>query len=138
MNAPEILLVRPCDNISDKGTFGVLSKNRVPFAVTLEPAPNQGKGPIPTGRYKAKRYQSPRLKCLVFLLENVPGFSMVEIHIGNLTKHTKACVLVGDAYEPILNGAKMEDGIAYSKKAFFDLLAAIGNAEWFWLTIKEV
>jgi hypothetical protein len=49
---------------------------------------------IPTGRYKLSIYNSPK-HGKVLLVNNVPGFDMIEIHVGNYPKDTDGCTLVG-------------------------------------------
>ena len=54
----------------------------------------KGKTAIPTGRYKVTKYNSPtRGWCL--LVNDVPGFSMIEMHVGNYPQDTDGCTLVG-------------------------------------------
>ncbi len=49
---------------------------------------------IPTGRYKLSIYKEGKHgECL--LVNEVPGFSMIEIHVGNYPKDTEGCLLVG-------------------------------------------
>lgn len=108
----EILLRR----IARKPTYtiGKLYINGVYFCDTLEDYDRlyfggskvQGKTAIPCGRYEVllDNY-SPRFgnkepyKTLcngyVPLINNVPFFSGVRIHIGNVAEHTDGCLLVG-------------------------------------------
>ena len=71
------------------------------FCDTLEPtvrAPGvkvDGKTAIPEGTYKFKLAYSPANKMNVPLLQDVPGFSEIEIHIGNYPHDTHGCTLVG-------------------------------------------
>lgn len=54
----------------------------------------KGKTAIPTGRYRVIKYDSPtRGWCL--LVTGVPGFTTIEIHIGNFPQDTEGCTLVG-------------------------------------------
>lgn len=50
---------------------------------------------IPIGTYGVVAYFSPKRGYKVPLLVNVPGFSAVEIHIGNYPADTDACLLLG-------------------------------------------
>ncbi len=84
---------------------------------------------IPTGRYKVTKYNSPtRGWCL--LVNDVPGFSMIEIHVGNYPKDTDGCTLVG------LSVSSQPDMINSSKDAIRALYALTfpeieaGNQVW--------
>lgn len=76
---------------------------------------------IPCGTYDVTLYKSPHLGYKVPLLHDVDGFSEVEIHIGNVPRDTKGCLLVG----------LKQDGnsIGYSKSAFDLLMATLQNAQ---------
>lgn len=52
---------------------------------------------IPCGEYRAMWYDSPS-KGRVLQLVNVPGRSMIELHVGNYVKDTEGCILVGSAH----------------------------------------
>lgn len=54
-----------------------------------------GKTCIPTGDYTVILNQSTRFKKLLPLLLNVPGFSGIRIHNGNIAAHTEGCILIG-------------------------------------------
>ena len=54
-----------------------------------------GESAIPHGAYKLKKYWSAKNKRFVPLLQDVPMFEGIEIHIGNYKKDTKGCILVG-------------------------------------------
>jgi len=51
---------------------------------------------IPAGTYSVVPYDSPKRGYRVPLVENVPGRSMIEIHIGNFPHDTDGCILIGD------------------------------------------
>ena len=70
---------------------------------------------IPEGTYPLKRRFSAEHKRDVPGVEEVPGFSDVEIHWGNFPGDTKACLLVGRTVGP------NPDFIGSSKLAFADL-----------------
>ena len=97
---------------TDQGIFGKLSAGDF-HCVTLE----RHDIFIPPGVYKVIFYNSPAHKCLVPMLEGVPGRSYIEIHWGNWEKDSKGCILVGTRRV----GAAIEE----SKKAFTGLMAAL-------------
>jgi hypothetical protein len=65
------------------------------FCFTLEPARTQGKGCIPCGVYPIVWEYSPKFKCNLWELKNVSGRSEIKVHVGNSTKDTEGCILVG-------------------------------------------
>lgn len=84
------------------GIFGRLcddSNHQV--AVTLEHAygdPDSGFIPkVPPGTYTCVRYDSPERGYQVWMLQDVPGASYIEMHIGNFNKDSKGCILLGTA-----------------------------------------
>lgn len=90
----------------------------------------KGKTAIPTGRYKVYKYNSPtRGWCLQ--LEGVPGFSYIQIHVGNYHQDTDGCLLVGMsvASQPnAINNSRV--AIDALNKAVFPLLDA-GKEVWY-------
>lgn len=84
------------DTVSSNGILGTLSINGVFECYTLERDYDDPIAkPIPPGYYRVHPYDSPRFKRKVLLLEDVPGRSGIEIHMGNFETHTKGCILVG-------------------------------------------
>lgn len=62
---------------------------------------------IPTGRYKVTSYFSPKHNAIVPLVNDVPGFEGIEIHIGNYAKDTDGCLLLGTGLAPdMITGSK--------------------------------
>jgi hypothetical protein len=51
---------------------------------------------IPTGNYNIVKFFSPKHNENLPLLENVPGFAGIEIHVGNFAKDTDGCLLPGE------------------------------------------
>lgn len=89
----------------------------------------KGQTAIPTGRYLLKKYNSPKRGwCL--LVNGVPGFSMIEIHVGNYPQDTDGCTLVG------LSVSSQPDAINSSRdaiKQLYDLTFPIldhGDEVW--------
>lgn len=64
---------------------------------TVRPAGTKiaGKTAIPAGTYRVKKTMSPRFKKILPEILNVPGFTGVRIHAGNLPKDTDGCLLLG-------------------------------------------
>jgi len=54
-----------------------------------------GENAIPKGIYSVIINHSPRFNKPLPLLLDVPGYTGVRIHAGNLAKHTEGCILVG-------------------------------------------
>jgi len=108
------------------GTFGVLlelvADGEVPYCVTLEPVVPI----IVPGKYYCTKYLSPKRGYEVYLLNNVPGHSFVEIHVGNTIKDTEGCILVGSSFAPIV-GKQQVDGISMSKITFKKLMSDFDN-----------
>jgi len=72
------------------------------FCDTMEPTVRSegspkifGKTAIPLGTYKFAIAHSPKFNKDVPLLQNVPNFTAVEIHVGNYPHDTEGCLLVG-------------------------------------------
>lgn len=72
---------------------------------------------IPEGTFRLIKRWSKEHNREVPGVEDVPGFTEVEIHWGNSPKDTKACLLVGRVFGP-----EKDDWISQSDDAFFDLM----------------
>lgn len=72
---------------------------------------------IEKGEYSVKWYYSPKNKLFVPLLYNdtLPQERYIEIHVGNTTKDTQGCILIGKYHTG--NG----DSIAESRLALYEL-----------------
>ena len=91
----------------DLVTFGTLFVDDVVECRTLEDQVRERPGvpvdawkvpkqtAIPTGRYRVRLTMSARFGRVLPLLENVPGFSGIRIHSGNVIEDTEGCILVG-------------------------------------------
>ena len=108
-------------------TIGRLFINREYFCDTLEDTVRAdgmkvyGKTAIPAGTYKVKLTESPRFRCLMPLICDVPNFIGVRIHSGNVAEDTDGCVLVG------FN--KVKGKVINSRETFGKLLSLMYWAE---------
>ena len=86
------------DLFSTISTQGELLIDGNHFCYTLEPPyKTDGSKPraIPEGTYPLTIRWSPEFNKHVPHVENVPGFTAIEQHIGNFPRDTKGCTLVG-------------------------------------------
>lgn len=87
---------------------------------------------IPCGTYKIIMYDSPKFGRRVPILLDVPGRTFVEIHMGNTSRDTHGCILVGHG--------TTDDTISRSVLALDALCAKIEKAletETVEITIRE-
>lgn len=56
---------------------------------------NQWEPKLPVGEYECTRYLSPHFGYDVFMLQNVPNVTALEIHRGNYNDDSKACICIG-------------------------------------------
>lgn len=120
--------------MSEQGTFGVLLISGRPYYVTLElPWKNNQReiSCVPSGTYHVTKMYSEKFNKIVFVLHDVPGRDLIEIHIGNEIKNTLGCVLIGSEF------SKTEYAIVDSKVAFNDFMVRMPG-EGFIITIKDV
>ena len=113
-------------------TFGTLFIDGVMECLTLEDEIRDRPGvPVstwkvpeqtafPAGRYSMCLTMSARFGCVLPLLRDVPGFSGIRIHTGNVIDDTDGCILVGRR----ASGMK----IAESRIAFRKLMATLERA----------
>lgn len=121
---------------SEQGTIGVLLMDGEAFCCTLEPPDKDNQSNIsciPSGTYLAMRVDSPKYGN-TFEITKVPNRSHVLIHPGNLVKHTKGCVLLGQ-YFGKLKGARAVLNSGTTFKAF---LKRVENLDSFEMKITEV
>lgn len=111
--------------ISKKSTIGELYIDGVFECYTLEDTVRNekvyGETAIPTGRYVVAITRSPKFKCKLPLLKDVPAFKGVRIHPGNTHKDTEGCILVGQT--------KAQDFIGRSRRAFNKLFKKLETAK---------
>lgn len=76
---------------------------------------------IPAGRYLVRLTLSARFGRVLPLLENVPGFTGIRIHTGNVIEDTEGCILVGRRVSGRM--------IAESRIAFRKLMAMLERVD---------
>lgn len=92
------------------GTWGYLltwnGSKWVQQGYTLEPRSSVGKGPIPLGDFQFNRWKSQKLK-KTLRLHNVPGFTDILIHVGNVQSETKGCILAAKNVDQLKNPTRL-------------------------------
>ena len=120
------------------GTPGTLALDGEPECFTLEDIVRSGpkiahETAIRAGRYRVIISYSIRFSKMLPLLLDVPDFTGVRIHAGNVAADTSGCILVG------LN--RIPDGVTRSREAMDRLLPqlamALARGEQVWLEIKD-
>lgn len=114
--------------IPEQGTFGALSINGSPFCVTLEPYHQKI---IPAWQYVGDPFKSPS-NGNVYLLRSVTDKTMIELHPGNLVKHTKGCIILAQYY-----GKLQGDLAILNSGATFKEFLRLMNNDTLHLTIME-
>jgi RHS repeat-associated protein len=99
------------------GIYGIELGDKTIYGYTLEPAKGVGKGPIPEGEYDAIPYWWSNKGYQVYWLQDVPGFTEILMHRGNVPADTDGCQLVGKT----LSGG----GIGGSKMALDEIMFEI-------------
>ena len=101
INKVNLLLIR--DTLTEQSTMGKLFLNGEEFCDTLELPWKENKRSIsciPAGEYDA-RLRLPRESAtreyVHLLIKDVPNRDYILVHIGNTTKDTKGCILVGQS-----------------------------------------
>ena len=84
---------------------------------------------IPEGSYLCKIGHSPSRGYPVYWLQDVPGRSDVQIHVGNFPKDIRGCILVGEQ--------RGVDQIAHSKVAFAAFMERMGGKDFTLEITKE-
>lgn len=114
------------DAFSSKSTGSRVSIDGIHQCFGLEPPVRDGDvkpRAIPEGTYKVTIRYSPEHKRNVPHVEDVPGFSEIEIHIGNFPKDTKGCLLLGESRGEDFVG---NSGVAFHE--FFEKLQKVTDA----------
>lgn len=113
---------------SSESTLGLLLINWLFYCHTLEDAVRNAKiagiTAIPSGVYNLSLRYSQRFGRRLIAVDNVPNYTGILFHPGNISENTEGCILVGQK----ANNNRHEKGrIFNSQKAhteFFDLIAA--------------
>lgn len=109
---------------TELSTMGALAIDGAFFGHTLEPPKREIKPcAIPLGTYDVSIRWSERHQRLIPHVENVPGFSQIEIHIGNFPHDTEGCLLIGNIV------SSTPDQILGSKIAFDCLFRLLTDAK---------
>lgn len=130
---PTVRLIRLEE--SPQGTFGVLVICSQVFCTTLEPSDWLNKtniSSIPAQQYQCIKIRSPQFG-ETFEIVDVPNRSHVLFHKGNIAKHTKGCVILGQ-YFGKLQGDR---AVLNSGKTFKNFMETMKGVGMFNLTIKE-
>lgn len=90
-----------------------------------------GQTAIPTGTYQLTITYSNRFKQLMPLINNVPGYDGIRIHVGNTSKDTDGCILVG--VNKVV-GKVLESKITYQK--LYQKLSEANNNQKIYITIQ--
>ena len=119
----------------EKATLGRLLFNDVPVCYTLERPwlDNQTKiSCIPLGTYQGQVQPSPHFNRDLPELLDVPGRSQILMHVGNTTKDTLGCILLG------LSRNIEDHSIGQSRAATQALLDQLAEYDGFMLTIEQL
>jgi hypothetical protein len=129
---PSLEIIRIEENF-EFGTFGVLRINKEFFCLTLEP-PDQFNqkniSSIPAQHYQIRWHESPR-HGKTYIVENVPGRSLILFHKGNWVRDTEGCIILGSTLLKLQNEVS-RGGIGNSGNTFrdfMDILAPFARAK---------
>ena len=120
---------------SNRGTFGVLRQQEIPFALTLERpwVDNQANiSCIPAGSYTCQRIRSPKFG-ETFEVMNVPNRSHVLFHKGNTLDDTHGCILVAEEF----SGTFDHPMLASSARGFGELMQLLEGRATFEITVVD-
>lgn len=120
---------------SEQGTIGIMKIVKSLFCTTLEPrdrlnVPNNSC--IPSGQYICRRIITEKFG-ETYEVQNVPGRSEIVFHAGNIARHTKGCILLGQ-YPAKLKG---ERAVLNSGETFRMFLHILADYPEIHLTITE-
>ena len=130
---PTVRLVRLEE--SSEGTFGILLICSQVFCVTLEPSDEFNKrniSSIPAQQYQCMRIHSPQFG-ETFKIVDVPNRSHVLFHAGNLSRHTRGCVILAQYFGKL----QENKAVLNSGKTFRTFMEIMKDVDKFLFTIKE-
>lgn len=110
-------LVVQRDTFTANSTTGELSVDGVFECFTLEPRSDRSQGKpycVPAGTFVVLLQWSDRFQMTTPHIQDIPGFTAVEIHPGNDPVDTEACLLPGTSRGP--------DLVSSSRLAFATLM----------------
>lgn len=117
----------------EKGTRGVMTCDELKIH-TIE-RPKTSENPcIEEGWYIAERYFSPANNCVVWLLKDVPGRTMIELHTANWPHELKGCIAPGEGIQTSPSG---EPGVTQSRIAFHKFMDATKDEQEIAFNITE-
>lgn len=96
-NMQEVTLIR--EILSNKATLGIMYIGGKEVCRTLENPWLDNKTDIsciPVGQYEVAKDDTGKFK--YWRIKDVPNRSLVEIHNGNIERHTKGCILIGSEW----------------------------------------
>lgn len=128
---------------TDKGAFGVLLKDGVPFVVTTErtyispDSANAFMTKIPAGVYPCRRRLFYRGGYETFEIQ-VPGHLDVLFHRANWARDVDGCVGVGESYHEFSPRFGDDPGIAASAAGFAEFMTLMDGIRTFDLRVVDV
>ena len=119
----------------DDATLGMLSHktfncftverpwlNNIPFVSCIPP----GKYLMKLGRYNAGGYDA-------YVVQEVPGRSLIKLHIANLPSEILGCIGFGDSITRLNDSL----GVGNSRETFENFMDMLDRASKVWLSIEE-
>ncbi len=115
------------------GIFGkLLDDDGDQLAVTLEHS-YDCKPLVPAGTYTCVRYASPHFGYDVFMLQDVPGHTAIELHRANWQKDLHGCIGLGRDVTESPEGTMITNSAA----TFYDFMEHMEGVDTFQLTIED-
>jgi hypothetical protein len=119
--------------VHEYGAFGVLLKQDIPFAVTLERTFENLRVVVPTGTVvcKSSTYYKGGYPTYELIVE---GHSRVLFHKGNKEEHSRGCVLVAESFHDFGD----VPGVANSAGGFKEFMKLTEGVPAFRLEVSSV
>jgi hypothetical protein len=129
-------------NFTKESTGGILAVNDTLQCFTLEDQVRSGpkvmgETAIPFGTYEVILSMSPKFKRIMPEILNVPGFTGIRIHTGNVDEDTEGCLLVGENLGIDNNDIKLLNSKIAYVKLFPILQKAFDAKEKIFITIMK-